>query len=58
MIVAITGAARGIGLATAQALKAQGAKVAIGDIDETAIPDGFDRSQPSSTPATTSRCER
>jgi len=42
MIVAITGAARGIGLATAQALKAQGAKVAIGDIDETAIPDGFD----------------
>jgi NAD(P)-dependent dehydrogenase (short-subunit alcohol dehydrogenase family) len=32
--VAITGAARGIGRATAQALIAQGARVAIGDIDE------------------------
>ncbi len=33
-IVAITGGARGIGRATAAALIAQGAKVAIGDIDD------------------------
>jgi NADP-dependent 3-hydroxy acid dehydrogenase YdfG len=32
--VAITGAARGIGLATAQALAARGARVSIGDLDE------------------------
>src|SRR5580693_8091110 len=32
-VVAITGGARGIGRATAQALIAQGARVAIGDID-------------------------
>jgi NAD(P)-dependent dehydrogenase (short-subunit alcohol dehydrogenase family) len=32
-VVAITGAARGIGLATAQALSARGARVAIGDLD-------------------------
>ncbi|MEG0344316.1 MAG: SDR family oxidoreductase [Acinetobacter sp.] len=32
-VIAITGAARGIGLATAEALIAQGAKVSIGDID-------------------------
>ncbi|CBL44564.1 Short-chain dehydrogenase [gamma proteobacterium HdN1] len=32
-VVAITGGARGIGLATAQALRAQGAHVSIGDID-------------------------
>jgi NAD(P)-dependent dehydrogenase (short-subunit alcohol dehydrogenase family) len=37
-VVAITGAARGIGLATAKALRAKGARVAIGDIDgDTAI---------------------
>jgi NAD(P)-dependent dehydrogenase (short-subunit alcohol dehydrogenase family) len=35
-VIAITGAARGIGLATARALKAGGAKVAIGDIDAAA----------------------
>jgi NAD(P)-dependent dehydrogenase (short-subunit alcohol dehydrogenase family) len=33
-VVAITGGARGIGRATAEALIAQGARVAIGDIDE------------------------
>ena len=32
-VVAITGAARGIGLATAEALIAQGAQVSIGDVD-------------------------
>src|SRR3954465_11590963 len=32
-VVAITGGARGIGLATARALRAAGAKVAIGDLD-------------------------
>lgn len=32
-VIAITGAARGIGLATAEALIAQGAKVSIGDLD-------------------------
>ncbi|GAA3198584.1 SDR family oxidoreductase [Actinocorallia longicatena] len=37
MIVAITGAARGIGYATAKALKAGGATVVIGDIDEEAV---------------------
>jgi len=35
-VVAITGAGRGIGLATAKALHATGAKVALGDIDEAA----------------------
>ena len=34
-VVAITGAARGIGLATARALAAKGMKVAIGDLDKT-----------------------
>ncbi|WP_030165015.1 SDR family oxidoreductase [Spirillospora albida] len=35
-VIAITGSARGIGLATARALKAKGATVVIGDIDEAA----------------------
>ncbi len=37
MKVAITGAARGIGFATAKALKAKGIDVVIGDIDEEAV---------------------
>jgi NADP-dependent 3-hydroxy acid dehydrogenase YdfG len=37
VIVAITGAARGIGLATAQQLVRSGAKVALGDVDEAAV---------------------
>jgi NAD(P)-dependent dehydrogenase (short-subunit alcohol dehydrogenase family) len=36
-VVAITGGARGIGLATARALVADGAKVAIGDVDNAAV---------------------
>lgn len=36
-VIAITGGARGIGFATASALHALGAKVAIGDVDETAV---------------------
>ena len=36
-VVAITGAARGIGLATATVLRDSGARVAIGDIDESAV---------------------
>lgn len=36
-VVVITGGARGIGLATATRLQALGAKIAIGDVDETAV---------------------
>jgi NAD(P)-dependent dehydrogenase (short-subunit alcohol dehydrogenase family) len=42
-IVAITGAARGIGLATATALQEAGAKVAIGDIDEAVAKEAGER---------------
>jgi NAD(P)-dependent dehydrogenase (short-subunit alcohol dehydrogenase family) len=42
-IVAITGAARGIGLATAKALHRRGAYVAIGDLDEAGATDAANR---------------
>lgn len=42
-VVAVTGGARGIGLAIATALNGAGAKVAIGDIDEAAVKESGDR---------------
>jgi len=42
-VIAITGAARGIGFAIARALKAGGATVVIGDIDEAAAADAGER---------------
>ncbi len=41
--IAVTGGARGIGLAIATALQARGANVAIGDIDEVAVTDAGSR---------------
>ncbi len=42
-VIAITGAARGIGLATATVLQGLGAKVAIGDLDESAVKEAGSR---------------
>lgn len=42
-VVAVTGGARGIGLAIAKALHGLGARVAIGDIDEAAVKESGDR---------------
>lgn len=42
-VVAVTGGARGIGLAIAAALHGSGAKVAVGDIDDTTVKEAGDR---------------
>ncbi|GAA4134212.1 SDR family oxidoreductase [Actinomadura keratinilytica] len=42
-VVLITGGARGIGLATARAVRAKGADVVIGDVDEAAAKEAADR---------------
>ena len=60
LTVVITGAARGIGEATAELLASQGATVALGDLDETLVKQvaervGGERSVPGSTSPTRSR---
>jgi NAD(P)-dependent dehydrogenase (short-subunit alcohol dehydrogenase family) len=42
-VIAVTGGARGIGLAIAKSLQELGAKVAIGDIDEAAVTEAGSR---------------
>jgi nucleoside-diphosphate-sugar epimerase len=57
-VIAITGAARGIGLATARALKEKGATVVIGDIDETAAKDAGERLGVAAFPVDSPRASR